>query len=337
MPYSEASTIKRGSVVLVTGGAGFIGSHIVLDLCAAGVPAVVLDNLITGSRAIVPPGVPLVEGDIGNPAVVRDVIVTYGVTTVVHCAASLIVSESVYDPLSYYRNNTFNSLSLIESCVKAGVKQFVYSSSASVYGVPERTPVEECAVPRPISPYGYSKLMTEQILHDAAAAHDLRFVALRYFNVAGADPQGRSGQVMKQGTHLIKVACEAAIGRRPHIDLFGEDYPTPDGTCMRDYIHVSDLATVHVRSLAHLSHGGRNLVLNCGYGRGFTVREVLNTVEQVIGRKLPILPQPRRPKDPPILVAGTNQIKRVFGWRPHYDHLETIVRTALAWEQKTHA
>jgi len=329
-----ANSVDAGGAVLVTGGAGYIGSHVVLALAEAGRRAVVLDDLSSGRRAAVPKDVPFVEGDAGNGLLVTDVIARYGIGTVMHFAGSIVVPESVRLPLDYYRNNTLNSHALITACVRAGVGRFIFSSTAAVYGMPDRLPIGEDTPTVPINPYGASKLMTEWMLRDAAAAHGLRYVALRYFNVAGADPQGRSGQVSKIATHLIKIAAQAVTGQRPDIQMFGGDYPTPDGTCVRDYIHVSDLASAHVAALHHLEAGGDSQALNCGYGRGYSVREVLTMVEQVTGQPLPVRMAGRRDGDPPALVADVGRIRRTLDWAPRHDDLETIVRTALDWERR---
>ena len=322
------------NTILVTGGAGYIGSHTVLAFIEAGRRVVVVDDLSTGRREAVPDGVPLVVGDVGDSALIDRVIREHGVGAVVHFAGSIVVPESVTDPLKYYRNNTAASRALIEACLEGGVGRFIFSSTAAVYGLPEESPVSENTPTVPINPYGTSKLVTEWILRDTAAAHGFDYVALRYFNVAGADPAGRTGQSTPNATHLIKIAGQAAIGQRDHIEIFGEDYPTPDGTCIRDYIHVSDLAAAHVDALRHLDKGGESLVLNCGYGRGYSVREVLRAVERVAGIKLNIHGAPRRDGDSVSLVADAAKIRKRFGWQPHYDDLDLIVRTAIDWERK---
>ncbi len=326
--------MTKHSTILITGGAGYIGSHAVLAFIDAGHGVVVLDNLSTGVRRAVPASVPFVRGDVGDGAVVADMIKRYGVGAVVHFAGSVVVPDSVANPLEYYRNNTASSRTLIQACVDAGVSRFLFSSSAAVYGAPTRVPVAEDAPTVPINPYGASKLMTEWMLRDAAAAHALSYAALRYFNVAGADPAGRAGQSTPRATHLIKVACEAAVGKRPHIDVYGDDYDTPDGTCIRDYIHVSDLAAAHVAALAALTENRTNLVLNCGYGRGASVREVLAAVQKAADRPLDIRAAPRRPGDPPALVADVAAIRRTLSWSPAHDDLATIVRSALSWERR---
>ena len=324
---------EGGITVLVTGGAGYIGSHAVLALREAGHGVVVLDDLSTGARELVAEGVPLVVADVGDGARVGQVLAEHDVGAVMHFAGSVVVPESVAKPLDYYRNNTAATRSLIQACVEAGVNRFLFSSTAAVYGVPAMVPVTEDAPTVPINPYGWSKLMSEQMLKDAAAAHDLKYVVLRYFSVAGADPQGRSGQSTPNATHLIKIAAEVAVGRRERIAIFGEDYETPDGTGVRDYIHVSDLCDAHVSALDHLLGGGENLTLNCGYGRGYSVREVLDAVAAQAGRPIVTTSAPRRPGDPPALVANADRIRERLGWRPRHDELSTIVRTAIAWEE----
>ena len=322
------------STVLVTGGAGYIGSHVVLALLDAGHRVVVIDNLSTGIREQVAPAAVFVEGDIGDTSLLDRLMRDHQIQAVMHFAGSIIVPESVEKPLLYYRNNTLNSHGLIDSCVRNGVGSFIFSSTAAVYGMPDRLPVFEDAPTQPINPYGSSKLMTEWMLRDAAHAHALRYVALRYFNVAGADPAGRTGQSTPAATHLIKVACEAALGRRPEIFIFGEDYDTPDGTGIRDYIHVADLAEAHVLALGYLLAGKPSTVLNCGYGHGYSVREVLRAVETAAGEALPIRVGPRRAGDPAALIAGAKQVRERLAWTPHHDHLPTIVSTALAWEKR---
>ncbi|ARJ66536.1 UDP-glucose 4-epimerase GalE [Magnetospirillum sp. ME-1] len=322
------------SPVLVTGGAGYIGSHVVLALVDAGWPVVVVDNLSTGRRDSVPDGVPLVEGDAGDGDLVRSVLKEHGCVAVLHFAGSIVVPESVTDPLKYYHNNTVVSRSLIESCLAAGVHTLIFSSTAAVYGMPASLPATEDMTPAPINPYGTSKLMTEWMLRDVAAATPLRYAALRYFNVAGADPRGRTGQCTPEATHLIKVACEAALGRRPGMALFGDDYPTIDGTCVRDYIHVSDLADAHVAALRYLLAERSNLVANVGYGRGFSVRQVISAVEKAAQCTLPVTVAPRRAGDSAELVADSSRLRHTLGWTPRLDDLDTIVATALAWERR---
>jgi UDP-glucose 4-epimerase len=323
--------------VLVTGGAGYIGSHAVLSLLAAGLRAVVVDDLSNSPRSAVPEAVPFVHGNAGDGELMTRTIQSHNVTAVMHFAGSIVVSESVTNPLAYYANNTVASHALIGTCVRMGVRHFIFSSSAAVYGMPASLPVDEDAPPQPINPYGSSKLMTEMMLRDASAAHDLRYVALRYFNVAGADPEGRVGQSMRQATHLIKVACQLAVGVRTQMVIHGDDYPTPDGTCIRDYIHVTDLAEAHVAALRYLQAGGRSIALNCGYGRGYSVREVLKVVESAAGQPLNVDVGPRRPGDPPALVARVDRIRQTLNWTPRYADLEAIVRSALAWEKRLSA
>jgi UDP-glucose 4-epimerase len=320
--------------VLVTGGAGYIGSHMVHGFADAGEPVVVLDNLSTGFRFLIPTSVPFIAGSTGDRVLVNDIIARHGVTAIIHFAASIVVPDSVSDPLAYYSNNTMNTCALLDVAVKAGIRQFIFSSTAAVYGATDEAPVRENAPTVPLSAYGRSKLMTEIMLHDAAKAHGLRFVSLRYFNVAGADPKLRTGQATLAATHLIKVACEAAIGRRPKIDVFGTDYPTPDGTCIRDYIHVSDLVQAHSLSLAYLRGGGANVTLNCGYGRGASVFEVIKAVRRASGRDFPVEISHRRPGDAPALVANVDRIRATLPWRPQFQNLDTIVAHALAWEKQ---
>jgi len=321
------------ATILVTGGAGYIGSHAVLAFREAGYKVVVLDDLSTGSRRAVPDEVTFFEGDAGNQATTTDLLRRHGVATVVHFAGSIVVPESVSNPLKYYRNNTEVSRSLIAACVDAGVKTLVFSSTAAVYGEPETVPINEDTPACPENPYGRSKLVTEWMLRDTAAAHDFRFIALRYFNVAGADPEGRTGQSTPNATHLIKVACQVALGSRPYIEIFGDDYDTPDGTCVRDFIHVADLAEAHVDAVRHLQDGGESLILNCGYGRGYSVSEVLSTLERVSGCVLDARKAPRRPGDTPEVVADARRIRSLFHWTPRYDDLELIIRSALEWER----
>jgi UDP-glucose 4-epimerase len=321
--------------VLVTGGAGYIGSHAVLALRDAGWPVVVIDNLSTGFRWAVAGDAVFAEGDIADEALVARLIAEHRIGAVMHFAGSIVVPESVADPLGYYENNTVKSRTLIASAVKGGVGRFIFSSTAATYGIPDHVPVAEDAPTRPINPYGWSKLMTEQMLRDASAAHPLDHVALRYFNVAGADPQGRAGQSTAGATHLIKVAVEAAIGKRGHVDIYGTDYDTPDGTGVRDYIHVSDLAAAHVLALETLvAEPGRSHVMNCGYGRGFSVLEVLDAVDRVTNVTIERRLKPRRAGDPPALVADNARIRATLPWRPARDDLDTIVADALAWERR---
>ncbi|MBK0398689.1 UDP-glucose 4-epimerase GalE [Limibaculum sp. M0105] len=320
--------------VLVTGGAGYIGSHMVLALRDRGEDVVVLDTLATGRREAVPGDVPLVVGDVADRALVRDLIPRRGVDAIVHFAGSTVVPDSVANPLAYYANNTIGSHALISEAVAAGLGAFIFSSTAAVYGSGEGRPVAEDAPTLPESPYGASKLMTETMLRDADAAHGLPHVCLRYFNVAGADPAGRAGQSTPRATHLIKVACEAATGQRAGITVFGTDYPTPDGTCVRDYIHVSDLIDAHLAALDHLRGGGGSQTLNCGYGRGHSVREVVTAVGRAAGQPIAVTEGPRRPGDMASLVADAGRIRDVLGWRPRHDDLDEIVRHALAWERR---
>lgn len=323
--------------VLVTGGAGYIGSHMVLELIDAGEKVVVIDNLTTGFRWAVAPGATLVVGDIADTELVKKTIEVHGVTAIIHFAGSIVVPESVANPLFYYLNNTANSRGLIQCAVEKGVKQFIFSSTAAVYGNPQENPVTETATPAPMSPYGSSKLMTEIMLADTANAHDFRFVALRYFNVAGADPAGRSGQSTPKATHLIKVACETALGKRLMMEVFGTDYPTHDGTCIRDYIHVKDLARAHMSALAHLRKGGASDIFNCGYSKGFSVHEVIAAVKRASGNDFKVKLSPRRAGDPAAIVAASAKIRSQLGWVPEHDDLGTIVAQALAWEKRVDA
>ena len=319
--------------ILVTGGAGYIGSHVVALLGEAGERIVTIDNLSTGFKESVLYG-DFVEGSVGDMELMARVLKDYDVDTVMHFAAHTIVPESVSDPLKYYGNNTANTRNLLECCRDAGVKHFVFSSTAAVYGMPEDGLAREDSSLAPINPYGTSKLMSEWMLRDLSAVTDLRHVALRYFNVAGSDPEGRIGQSTEQATLLIKVAAQAAVGKRPGLSIFGTDYPTPDGTGVRDYIHVTDLAQAHLDALAYLRKGGESTTLNCGYGHGYSVREVLDMVEKVNGSPLKITEEPRRAGDPPDLVAHAVRIRDTLGWQPKYDNLEFIVRTSLDWEKK---
>jgi UDP-glucose 4-epimerase len=319
--------------VLVTGGAGYIGSHMVLELLEAGERVVVLDNLSTGHARAVPKGVVLAAGDVGDADLLRRLLDGQDVEAIIHFAGSIVVPESVVDPLGYYLNNTVKSRTLMDMAVRCGIRHFIFSSTAAVYGLTGDAPVAENGPLAPLSPYGSSKRMTEIMLADAARAHDLRYVALRYFNVAGADPEGRSGQSTPRATHLIKVACETALGKRSHLEVFGTDYPTPDGTCVRDYIHVSDLARAHMAALHHLRAGGASDIFNCGYGRGFSVLDVIEAVKQAAGRDFDVRRGPRRAGDPARVVAATERIRATLGWTPQHDHLDTIVRHALAWEE----
>jgi UDP-glucose 4-epimerase len=320
--------------VLVTGGAGYIGSHAALALTDAGWPVVVIDDLSTGFEWAVAKAATFVRGDVADQALVARIVAEHNIGAIMHFAGSIIVPESVADPLKYYGNNTVKSRALIESAVKGGVKHFIFSSTAATYGIPETVPVREDMPTQPINPYGWSKLMTEQMLADTALAHDMNYCALRYFNVAGADPGGRSGQSTAGATHLIKVAVEAAIGKRGHVEVFGTDYDTPDGTGVRDYIHVSDLAAAHVAALEKLiAEPTASHVMNCGYGRGFSVLEVLDSVDRVTNLTIERRLSPRRAGDPPRLIADNARILDTVPWRPVRDDLDTIVADALAWER----
>jgi len=321
--------------VLVTGGAGYIGSHAVLALLDAGWPVVVIDNLTTGFRWAVPEAATFVQGDIADQALLAKLIAEHGIGAIMHFAGSIVVPESVTQPLKYYENNTVKSRSLIESAVNGGVRHFIFSSTAATYGTPERVPAREDDRTLPINPYGWSKLMTERMLADAAFAFPINYCALRYFNVAGADPKGRAGQSTAGATHLIKIAAEAATGKRGHVSVYGTDYDTPDGTGVRDYIHVSDLAAAHVDALEKLiAEPETSLVMNCGYGRGFSVLEVLDAVDRVTNHKIERRLEARRPGDSGALVADNSKILSTLPWRPRRDDLDTIVKDALAWERK---
>ncbi len=320
--------------VLVTGGAGYIGSHMVLALVDAGESVVVIDNLSTGFSAFVPQGVPLFIGDAGDENLVEGVIEQHEVESIIHLAGSIIVPESMRDPLGYYRNNTFTTRSLLNAAVKRGINRFIFSSTAAVYGNPEQVPVPEIAPTRPLSPYGFSKLMSEIMLQDVANAHGMKYAVLRYFNVAGADPQGRVGLATAGATHLLKAAVEAATGQIPKIDVFGTDYPTPDGSCIRDFIHVSDLVQAHRAALGHLRSGGDSATLNCGYGRGYSVLETIEAVRRVSGRNFPVQYAPRRAGDIMTMVADTSRMRALLDWTPQFDNLDVIAAHALAWEEK---
>jgi UDP-glucose 4-epimerase len=320
--------------VLVTGGAGYIGSHMVRALSDAGESVVVIDNLSTGFSSFLPEGVPLFIGDAEDENLVEGVIAAHNVESIIHFAGSVVVPESMRDPLGYYRNNTMTTRSLLSVAVKCDVKRFIFSSTAAVYGNPDQVPVPESAPTRPLSPYGSSKLMTEIMLHDVASAHGMNYVALRYFNVAGADPLARIGLATIGATHLLKIAVEAATGQRAKIEVFGTDYPTPDGSCIRDFIHVSDLAQAHRAALSYLRDGGPSATLNCGYGRGYSVLETIEAVRRVSRRNFAVQYAPRRPGDIMTMVADTSRIRATLDWTPQYNDLETIAAHALAWEDK---
>ena len=321
--------------VLVTGGAGYIGSHAVLALLDAGWPVVVIDDLSTGFEWAVPAGAVFVRGDIEDQPLLARTIGEHRIGAIMHFAGSVVVPESVENPLKYYRNNTVKSRALIESAVEGGVRHFIFSSTAATYGIPDEVPVRETMRTEPINPYGWSKLMTERMLKDVAAAFPINYCALRYFNVAGADPDGRSGQSTAGATHLIKVAVEAATGKRGHVDVYGTDYDTPDGTGVRDYIHVTDLAAAHLLALERLiAEPTASHIMNCGYGRGFSVLEVLDAVDRVTNARIERRLSPRRAGDPPSLIADNGRILATLPWRPRRDDLATIVADALAWERK---
>jgi UDP-glucose 4-epimerase len=320
--------------VLVTGGAGYIGSHTVLALLDAGEPVVVVDNLSTGSSDALPRHVPLLVQDVGDEAMMVGIMRSYGVDVIIHLAGSVVVQDSVRDPLAYYRNNTVATHGLLSAAVRCKVKHFVFSSTAAVYGNPTQLPVRETAATDPQSPYGASKLIVERMLQDIAAAHSMRYVILRYFNVAGADPNGRAGLSAANATHLIKIAAELATGQRSQMDIFGTDYPTPDGTCIRDFVHVSDLAQVHRNAVSHLARGGRSAILNCGYGRGYSVLEVLACVRKLCRKDFTIRHAERRPGDVVAMVADVRRIRSEFGWVPQHDDLNAMIADAVAWENK---
>jgi UDP-glucose 4-epimerase len=319
--------------ILVTGGAGYIGSHVVRQLGEAGENVVVLDDLSTGFRQAVMFG-ELIVGNTGDAACLKSLFARFDIDTVMHFAAHTVVPESVADPLKYYQNNTSASRTLLEHALKANVKNFVFSSTAAVYGLPKDGEASEESPTTPINAYGTSKLMTEWMLRDVAAVNPLRYVVLRYFNVAGSDPQARIGQSTPKATLLTKVACEVVVGKREHVAIYGTDYPTPDGTGVRDYIHVEDLADAHLKALDYLRRGGESTTLNCGYGRGYSVRELITMVEKVAGHPIEKREAPRRAGDPPTLVARASRIRETLGWTPRYDNLESIVASSLAWERK---
>jgi len=320
--------------ILVTGGAGYIGSHTVHALTQAGADVVVIDNLSTGFSQFLPEGVPLFIGDAADENLVEGVIAAHGVESIIHFAGSVVVPDSLRDPLGYYRNNTMTTRNLLNAAVRCNVRRFIFSSTAAVYGNADQMPVPEEAPTCPLSPYGMSKLMTEIMLHDVAAAHDMRYVVLRYFNVAGADPDARMGLATAGATHLLKIAVEAATGQRAKIDVFGTDYPTPDGSCIRDFIHVTDLAEAHRAALAYLDGGGASVTLNCGYGRGYSVLETIRAVRRASGRNFAIQHAERRPGDIMTMIADTARIRATLDWTPRFDDIDTIARHALAWEEK---
>jgi UDP-glucose 4-epimerase len=324
---------RADMTVLVTGGAGYIGSHMALELLDAGEKVVILDDLSTGFRWAAPAGAKFVLGDFGDRAMVRDLLAREGVESIIHFAARIVVPDSLADPLGYYENNTAKARNLLQCAVESGVKHFIFSSTAAVYGEPRRTPVREDDPTEPINPYGRSKLMVEWMLQDVSRAHPLRHTALRYFNVAGADPKGRSGQSMDNATHLIKVAVQTALGLRAGMEVFGTDYPTRDGSCLRDYIQVTDLVRAHMDALRRLRAGGDSIVCNVGYSRGYSVLEVIDTVKKVSGVDFPVRLSGRRAGDPASIIAANDRVRAELGWTPKYDDLEGVVRQALEWER----
>jgi UDP-glucose 4-epimerase len=330
----DSNETSPPTAILVTGGAGYIGSHIVLALLDHGYTAVVIDDLSSGTREQVPAPATFYKGCVSDRALISQIISDHNIEAVVHCAGSISVPDSVSDPLGYYQNNTLNSHAVIAACVEAGVPAFVFSSTAAVYGETHHTMVDEDMPPHPANPYGMSKWMTETMLRDVGAAHSLRHATLRYFNVAGADPFGRAGQSTRGAAHLIKIAAQVATGQRARLTIHGDDYATPDGTCVRDYIHVADLAEAHILALKHLLQGGESFTANCGYGRGTSVRQIVAAIEAEIGHSLPVSIGPRRPGDVASLVAAPNRIRALLGWAPKHDDLAGIVRSAIAWEQK---
>jgi len=319
--------------VLVTGGAGYIGSHMTYALCDRGEQVVVLDNLSTGLRELVCPEAVFVEGSVADPNVLRRIFDRFAINAVIHFAGSVVVPESVDNPTKYYRNNFTASAELVSACLEHGIGNMIFSSTAAVYGVPAVTKVQENVATDPINPYGRSKLMTEWLLSDVGRAHPFRYAALRYFNVAGADPKGRTGQSTPNATHLIKRACQVALSQLPEMEIFGTDYPTPDGTGVRDYIHVADLISAHLLALDYLRKGGESAVFNVGYGHGFSVNEVIAAAKKVTGLPIPVRQSGRRKGDPAMLVADSARIKDLLGWQPQYDDLETIIKTAFDWER----
>ena len=321
--------------VLVTGGAGYIGSHMVWELLDNDCDVVVVDNLVTGMDWLVPEQVPFVKGDVGDQRFMENVIAKYDVETIIHFAGSVVVPESMQNPLKYYENNTNASRNLIAAAVNSGVEQFIFSSTAAVYGTPSMTgPITENAILNPMSPYGTSKLMTELMLRDVADAYGMRYVMLRYFNVAGCDLKGRTGQSTPGATHLIKTACETAAGKHQAMHIFGHDYDTPDGTCVRDFIHVNDLVNAHYTALRFLRAGGRKFTANCGYSKGYSVKQVVDAVTRISGKEFPVIFGERRPGDIPALTADAHRLMSRLNWKPQYDDLDLIISSALAWEER---
>jgi len=331
--YSISLTYNHDMKILLTGGAGYIGSHTAWEAIDSGIEVVIIDDLSTGVRENCPKNATFYEGDVGDAVLLDQIFYENTFDAVIHFAGSIVVSESVKDPLKYYDNNVSKSVVLIEACLRHDVRNFLFSSSAAVYGEPDSDTVYEDTPKQPINPYGWSKLMVEKILQDASVAHGLRFGALRYFNVAGADQKGRTGESPPDATHLVKIAAQHATGLRDQIYIFGDDYPTPDGTCIRDYIHVTDLARAHLSVLSAIEKRDENLILNCGIGDGFSVKEVLETVEKAAGKKLNIIPGPKRAGDPPRLVSNADRLREVTDWEPQYDDIEEMARTAIMWEE----
>ncbi|GAB6183567.1 UDP-glucose 4-epimerase GalE [Thermodesulfovibrio hydrogeniphilus] len=319
--------------IFVTGGAGYIGSHVVKDLSERGYEVLTYDNLSFGHPEAVLYG-KLVVGDLADKETLRKTFADFGPDAVIHFAAYIVVPESVKEPAKYYKNNFCNTLNLVETCLEFGVKNFIFSSTAAVYGIPEEIPVSEDAPLKPINPYGRSKVMVEHLLSDVSSSTDFRYISLRYFNVAGADNKGRIGQKRKDATHLITVAVKTALGKRPYLEIYGTDYPTPDGTCIRDYIHVDDLSEAHIIALEYLFNGGKSDIFNCGYGHGYSVKEVIEATKKVTGIDFKVIPSARREGDPPVLVADSSKIREKLGWTPKYDDLEYIIKTAFEWEKK---
>ncbi len=325
---------KKNEAILVTGGAGYIGSHVVLELLEANKRVVVVDDLSVGDKSLVPIGTSFIQANVGQKSQIKDIIINYGCNTVMHFAGSIIVEESSSNPSKYYNNNVIESYRFIEACCEVGVEHIIFSSSAAVYGQPEVLPIPESSLLQPVNPYGTTKLITEWALRDLLKVTSSRYAVLRYFNVAGADANMRSGERALTSSHLIKIAAETVVGKRPFMYIFGEDYPTPDGTCIRDYIHVSDLAALHVAALEYLESGRESIIVNCGYGHGYSVRQILEAVNRVCDKPIKIKSGKRRVGDPPELVADTSLMNRTFGWKSKYDDIDQIVSSAIEWEYR---